>query len=195
MRIPRALVTVAALFLVLGTGSVLPAAAELTSSIPADRERTGVVRVQGREHVVAADLAEKINSGDWRDLSMEQLARAGIYPGMTALDGSGPIAKVQEHGEGITPQSAFGCNLAVCIYVFGALLHVNDWDTSAANSTYRCSYAAYWAGGSVIATTNSVCASGDFWAFWGINRSFSNNTQLCNTWIGISGRPCIRVHS
>ena len=69
---------VAALACVLGTA----ASSYASSSGPA----TEVVRVESGghivNHVVAAALANKINSGDWRNLSTQQLASAGIRPGM-----------------------------------------------------------------------------------------------------------------
>jgi hypothetical protein len=56
------------------------------SSFASSSSPTGIVRVQQSgqvvNHVIPASLAAKINSGDWGGPSMDQLASAGIRPGM-----------------------------------------------------------------------------------------------------------------
>lgn len=156
---------------------------------------TGTVKVQNRSYTVPAQLAKKINTGDWRGLSAAQLAGAGIRPGMAPPDGTKISAKFTP-GATVTPNSASGCSGRVCIYVFGSGLHVDDWDTSATNSSYLCTYAGYWVAGVLTGTSNVVCGdSGQFWAYWTPARYYINGTQLCNTWLSLSGKPCETVHS
>jgi hypothetical protein len=155
---------------------------------------TGTVRVQDRTYVVAADLANKINSGDWLGLSAEQLAGAGIHPDMPLPDGTRITATL--NSQSVVPDSASGCSQRVCIYVFGSGLHVDDWDTSATNASYLCTYSGYWTAGVLTGTSNVVCgSSGQFWAYWTPLRYYINGTRLCNTWLHLAGKPCETVHS
>ncbi len=114
-----------------------------------------------------------------------------LRPDMTGPSGTKPVARVVA-SNGVTPLSASGCNLSVCITVIGTGLYVSDWSTTAYPSTTVCSFAAYWANGVVIATSNQVCGkSGDtFYSDWPNPGFFANNTQVCNTWVQIAGRPC-----
>ena len=175
--------------------------AAATSAYASTAPATGIVRVQSNghvvDHVVSAALASKINSGDWRDLSMQQLASAGIHPGMS----SGGAAITAAAGPKIAPRSASGCNYslydAMCIYVFGSGLLVDDWDTSVSNyfALNKCSYAGYWVAGVLTGTSNVVCGNGDFWAYSTPAQYYINGTQLCNTWLGWAGKPCEKVVS
>lgn len=181
------------------------------SSLASSAPSTGVVRVQQGghvvNHVVPGSLATKINSGDWGSLSMQQLASAGIQPGMSPA-GAKVTAGAKSATEagtvsaaGIQPDSASGCNYysadIMCIYVTGSGLLVDDWDTSVANNLglYKCSYAGYWVAGVLTATSNVVCTDGDFWAYYTPGQYYINGTQLCNTWLNWSGKPCETVHS
>jgi hypothetical protein len=102
---------------------------------------------------------------------------------------------------GPQPMSASGCNSNVCIYVGGTGLIVNSWETTGYYGGTKnpfCTYAAYWAPTNVLYETSvSVCAGpGTYYSYlpsapvW-----FPNNTQICNTFVGISGKPCKTVHS
>jgi hypothetical protein len=97
----------------------------------------------------------------------------------------------------IVPLSASTCSGPVCIYVVGSGLNVSSWTTTVALPKSECSYAKYLENGVVIATSGSVCGpSGDqLESEWSDPGNFPNGTQLCNEWNGISGEPCITVHS
>ncbi len=165
----------------------------------------GTVNVQGRLHHVPKALADEINSQDWGGLTAGQLAQAGIRPGMqpdsaelakadVTLEAAqkGPVARAGKYRA--HTESAHGCNKRVCIYVWGKKLKVREWDSTAANGGYRCTYVAYWAAGKIIGTSRQVCGKSSFYSVWAINRSFKNKTKLCNTWVGLAGRPCETVH-
>jgi hypothetical protein len=119
-----------------------------------------------------------------------------LHPDMPGPNGTHPVARVEKRG-GVTPDSASGCNQSVCINVVGSGLYVSDWSTTAYPSTYVCSYAAYWANGIVIATSNEVCGNQNdvFYSDWNNPGYFPNNTQVCNTWLQIAGKPCETVYS
>lgn len=179
-----------AFFAIVLLGGILQAPAE--AQMHSSGMGMGTVMVQGHPHLVPTDLANKINSQDWTGLTASQLAKAGIYPGMSSANGA-PKATVKPRT--VQRQSAFGCTANVCIYVFGQGTYVSDWDTSAANGYgYFCSFAAYYTNASINATSNQVCGSGDFWAYWNIRYNFPKDTVLCNRWVGFAGTPCELVY-
>jgi hypothetical protein len=97
----------------------------------------------------------------------------------------------------IHPDSANGCNGAICIAISGSGLHVSDWETSVVISKTMCSSASFTANGVLVAVGSSTCGtSGDqLVADWSSPGNFANGTVLCNTWSGVSGKPCETVHS
>ena len=97
----------------------------------------------------------------------------------------------------ILPDSANGCSGAVCIFITGSGLHVSDWQTTVALSKSTCSSASFLVNGVLYASGGSECgAAGDeLVSDWESPGNFPNGTVLCNTWSGISGKPCETVHS
>jgi hypothetical protein len=97
----------------------------------------------------------------------------------------------------IQPDSANGCSGAICIAITGSGLHVSDWSTSVVISKTMCSSASFTANGVLVAVGSSTCGtSGDqLRADWSSPGNFANGTVLCNTWSGVSGKPCETVHS
>lgn len=189
--------------LVAASACVLAAA---TSGYASTGPATGTVRVMSNghieDHVVSAALASKINSGDWRDLSVQQLASVGIHPGMTAAGAAiSAVAVPRAAGHENVSESSSGCNYSLydsmCIYLFGSGLLVDDWDTSVSNyfALDKCTYAGYWVAGVLTGTSNVVCGTGDFWAYSTPAQYYINGTQLCNTWLGWAGKPCEIVRS
>ncbi|MGH9300661.1 MAG: hypothetical protein ACRD0E_02140 [Acidimicrobiales bacterium] len=122
-----------------------------------------------------------------------QGAALGIHPGMGGPNGTVPVVRqLSVHSD-----SASGCNQEVCIYVYGQGLFVQQWNTTAYFPDGTESFAAYWANGNVIATTNSFYASPGTWyeAYWTPDEYFANNTKVCNAWFNNAGFPCETVHS
>lgn len=127
-------------------------------------------------------------------MTVQQGEAQGIYPGMS-YEGSTP-SPVVTIGK-LRPASASGCNQNICIQVTGSGLTVSDWSTSAYFTDATESFAAYWANGSVIATSPAFNASPGTWYYddWGHSGTFANGTILCNTWFDNLGKPCETVHS
>lgn len=92
----------------------------------------------------------------------------------------------------VNPDSASGCNQSVCIEVTGAGNHVTRWMTTAVLPSKICTFAEYWANGELVYVGNTKCGSkGDeVSSYWSDPGDFSKGTQLCNTWSGITGKPC-----
>lgn len=127
-------------------------------------------------------------------MTVQEGAALGLTPGMS-YKGSTP-SKPVELGS-IVSDTASGCNQSVCISVIGTGLLVSDWSTKAYFPNAGEIFAAFWANGSVIATSPSVYTPpGEWWTDdWGHEAYFANGTQLCNNWWGTSGKPCETVHS
>jgi hypothetical protein len=98
---------------------------------------------------------------------------------------------------GIVPDSANGCSGAICIFVTGSGLHVSDWQTSVALSKSMCTTASFLVNGTLRASGVSQCGSAntELVSDWSSPGNFPNGSVLCNTWSGISGKPCETVHS
>lgn len=129
-------------------------------------------------------------------LTVEQAAAMGIKPGIPSQNGQIPTITAMPEGS-VVPQSAHGCNKNVCITVTGKKLHVSLWQTTGYSRAAICTFAAYWANGRIIATSNEICARSAtlYYSYLKNPGNFPNHTQLCNTWISISGKPCETVHS
>jgi hypothetical protein len=98
---------------------------------------------------------------------------------------------------GVIPDSANGCAGAVCIYVTGTGLHVSDWATSVFLSKSMCSTASFLVNGVLYASGVPECGSAndELVSDWSDPGNFPNGSVLCNTWSGVSGKPCETVHS
>jgi len=100
-------------------------------------------------------------------------------------------------GFGVMPDSANGCSGPVCIYVTGSGLHVSDWSTSLALPRNMCSTASFLVNGVLWASGTNECGStGDeLVSDWSSPGNFPNGSVVCNTWTGVSGKPCETIHS
>ncbi|HEY6493627.1 MAG TPA: hypothetical protein VIZ43_10160 [Trebonia sp.] len=199
----RIAVVISAFAMTAALGTLVPAAAE--AATPAVGTVTTDFGGHLQEHVVDAALATQINSGNWKGLSVEQLASAGIYPGMgnksTDVQLPPPVA-VAKPPSIITPDTGSGCNFnatagSMCIYVTGTGLKTTEWDSSVSNplGIDTCTYAGYWVNGQLLTTSNEVCGDGAFWAYDSGTVTWPNQTKLCNTWVNFGGEPCITVHT
>jgi hypothetical protein len=76
-------------------------------------------------------------------------------------------------------------------------LHVSDWQTSVALSKSMCTTASFLVNGTLRASGVSQCGSTntELVSDWSSPGNFPNGSVLCNTWSGISGKPCETVHS
>jgi hypothetical protein len=92
------------------------------------------------------------------------------------------------------PFTASGCSGSVCIDVQGSGTQVSDWETTAYASASVCTSADFWVNGAVERQGSTRCVAGgtQLESDW-TNTSFANGTVLCNTWTGISGKPCETV--
>ncbi len=95
----------------------------------------------------------------------------------------------------VIPESASGCNLDVCISVTGSGTHVTDWNTQGYwDGGYICTHSHYWWGLPIRTGSGACGAAGVFFSDWHQALDFPNNSQLCNTWDIIPGKPCETVH-
>jgi hypothetical protein len=137
-----------------------------------------------------------LTAGNTSFLTVAQGRVLGVRPGMAGKNGKVPTITARQTG-GIVPNSASGCNLDVCINVIGRGLTVSNWFTTAFDADPTCTFAAYWANGAVIATSNELCGGAftDYSSEWADPGDFADGTQVCNSWVTISGFPCETIHS
>lgn len=126
-------------------------------------------------------------------LTIAQGDALGVSPGMAGPNGEVPWFKVLKD----PPPSASGCNQAVCIDIIGVGLYVSGWTTNAYFTSSQETYTAYWANGTIIATsTPGYVPAGDYgYSGWSTDQYFANNTMVCNTWVAAPGKPCETIHS
>ena len=143
-----------------------------------------------------------VTPDNFSTLTQQELAAAGITPGMRAPNGDQPEVRIlpkgrNSDGGGPSIQSAFGCNKSVCIGLTGQGLIVDKWETWADGDLPTCTFAAYWANGQVIATSNEVCGgvNAQYYSWWNQPGMFADGTQACNTWVNIAGKPCKTIHA
>jgi hypothetical protein len=93
-------------------------------------------------------------------------------------------------------ESAFGCNIDVCIDIQGSGLHVEYFNTQAFGNV-GCIRAHHRANGVSIFNSALVCPSssgeGVYYSNYHYSGNFFNGEKLCATWDKISGKPCETV--
>lgn len=90
----------------------------------------------------------------------------------------------------VLPATAGGCNQAICIYV--VCTKVTKWTTEAVLQKPTCTFAMYWANGTLVRQGTVKCGSkgADVTSAWSNPGHFPAGTEVCNTWTGIPGGPC-----
>lgn len=93
------------------------------------------------------------------------------------------------------PLTASGCNQRVCIYVTGSGTLVTWWSTTAALPSSMCTFAKYWANGVLVYEGNTKCGSSgaEVHSYWADPGYFAAGIVVCNTWVGVPGKPCETV--
>ena len=90
---------------------------------------------------------------------------------------------------------ASGCNANVCISLQGHGLTVDSWHTSAyVGQSWTCRTAYFHIDGQVW-ESQVVCGSGRLETTWYPSGSFSDPSQACNSWEGVTGYPCKTIYS
>ena len=83
------------------------------------------------------------------------------------------------------------------IQVIGQGLVISNWFTQAEHEAgpYICTYSAYWGSKSTIAATgNVVCGTNAvFTAYLPGVYVYNQSGYACNTWVGITGKPCLHI--
>lgn len=133
---------------------------------------------------------------NWDDMTIADLAAIGLRPNMHS-NGQRGVIDTYIKGTSVQPNNAYGCDGSVCIQVISPSndgLTVSNWYTSADNpGGYVCTYSAYWDSLThVFDTGTEVCgnAPGQFRGSLSYPIRHPYNWTACNTWVGISGKPC-----
>ena len=134
---------------------------------------------------------------------------SAVLQAVPAASFSAPTLTVKKTKPGtVTPDSASGCSLAVCIYVDGNGLYINYVESYAVVTKDTCAIAAFKVNGNPGAFSNPVCANAgdELVGVWWTYQNFPNQTQLCasmvetiSSWSDLipvmPGEPCETVHS
>jgi hypothetical protein len=155
-------------------------------------------------------LVKRAWSGDWAKLTVKDLKAAGITPGATFAHPRGQLVGVKANVSsssddtsvgftpmtGVQPMSATGCTNwgATCIHISGSGYYVNYWETWWITGA-RCTLAGYWVKGALWRVSQEICGNsyGRYWSIWNVNGNLPGG-QVCNSWVGTSGRPCETIH-
>ncbi len=170
------------------TTAAAPGPTESTSELATSPSAGSVITLPTGDRVVLPQ--------DLDEMSIEDLAAIGLVPNMAGADHDDDgIALVDPSPGG---RSATKCDGKVCLMLVGTGLTMQQWITQATFTSADCTFASYWQGSTVLSTSGTICGEvGDVAqsAKAGMPRSFPNGTVLCNTWVGVSGKPCATVHS
>lgn len=185
------------------------------SASPAVSAETGNL-VKGAT-ITRADGVKVVLPKDWAAMSINDLAAIGIRPGQVSADAAKAglsTTSVQYAGflakgnpspsrasalSPVVPASASGCNGFVCIYVEGSHLRMDAWNTKGVANGGTETYSVWWKGYNTIWLVGNgvyVPSSGVVWSHLvaiAMPHTFPAPVQLCNTWQGISGKPCINI--
>ena len=93
------------------------------------------------------------------------------------------------------PSAETACAANTCQVVESSGDTVTDWYTETTASSSVCTYARYYANGTLVAETGTKCLSSgqEATANWSGPGAFSSGTNLCSSWYGIVGEPCTRL--
>lgn len=157
--------------------------------------------------IVLPDGSSTILPKDWGKMTVDDLAAIGIVAGRRTSDEqatrlgvavisppSAEYAGVAKLGsKSVSPMDSSGCSVDVCIYLTGTNGVVRGWSTNGFYRSTGSTFAAYWRSNIIIGTSDGVYAPrpGLVVSRWASgNLYFSQPAQLCNTWVGIAGKPC-----
>lgn len=154
---------------------------------------------------VAATGAKLSLPSNWQSLQPAQLAQYGLVPDMPApASTEGPVTTTKtEQGGGskagpqVHPNSAYVWNGSVYIGVTGAGLWVDEWYTQTAVIVPPiCTFGVFWIDFNTIwHTTPQYCSENAIYWYHYTQLQFNRPTDICNTWIGVAGKPCVYVHT
>ncbi len=93
------------------------------------------------------------------------------------------------------PFAETACSANTCQVIDSSGDTVTDWYTETTAPSAVCTYARYYANGTLVAETGSKCLSSgqEATANWSNPGAFPSGTSLCTSWYGIAGEPCTRL--
>ena len=115
-----------------------------------------------------------------------------VMSGGLLLAGAGPaVAGARPEA----PLAETACSANTCQVIDSSGDTVSDWYTETTAPSSVCTYARYYASGTLVAETGTKCLSSgqEATANWSGPGTFSSGTNLCSSWYGITGEPCTRL--
>ena len=112
--------------------------------------------------------------------------------GGSLLGGAGPAVAGTRL---VVPPAETACSANTCQVIDSSGDTVSDWYTETTASSSVCTYARYYANGTLVAETGTKCLSSgqEATANWSDPGTFSSGTNLCSSWYGIAGEPCTKL--
>lgn len=93
------------------------------------------------------------------------------------------------------PSAETACSANTCQVIDSSGDTVTDWYTQTTAPSSICTYARYYANGTLVAETGTKCLSlgQEATANWSDPGTFPSGTNLCSSWYGIAGKPCTKL--
>ncbi len=113
--------------------------------------------------------------------------------GITIKGHSAVHAEIVPLQGGASPNYAHGCDLTVCMTIYGDGLSATPWEIEGPIANGDCTYSAYW-----VPTDNPALFGPDLCNTTGapaiyrsqIDMEFSGSGQVCSTVLHTAGKPC-----
>ena len=207
-RSPALLVTlmlvISMLFAVGGTGQ---AATPISGS-----QEQSTETLRAGDSIWLPNGSKRVLPKDWSRMNLSDLAKIGVVPGLSVSSARAAALGVQVvNGSAgnatssgfratrlVTPMNADRCSTDVCINVGGGSGNVVSWSTRGLwRSGPGDTFSAYWDGPAIIDTGTIVHATGPgmvYGYFTHVPFHVNSPHQLCNSCVGISGKPCITAY-
>ena len=115
-----------------------------------------------------------------------------------AMSGGFVLAGAGQAVAGTRPAAPFAetaCSANTCQVIDSSGDTVTDWYTETTAPSSICTYARYYANGTLVAETSTKCLSSgqEATANWSNPGAFPSGTSLCTPWYGIAGEPCAKL--
>ncbi len=204
------MLVISMVFAVGGTG-------QAASPVSGSQEEQSAATLRAGDSIWLPNGLKRVLPKDWSRMSLSDLAKIGVVPGLSVsparavalgvqlVNGSagnstssGFIATRLSTRRLVTPMNADRCSTDVCINVGGGNGNVFSWSTRGLWRTGPGdTFSAYWDGPAIIDTGTIVHATGPglvYGYFTHVPFHVKSPHQLCNTWVGIAGKPCITAY-
>lgn len=165
--------------------------------------------------ITLPDGSRKTLPKDWADMTAKDLVAIGIRPGMTMTretarrlgidlpEGMSEISSPKDRYSAapadVQPMDAGASDGDVRNYVWGDNGVIQEWDTEGLwRGGPGSTYSGWWGPPDTLITTGDGTPTAGqgmvYSSFVQVPFHVDQQTYLCTTWVGISGKPCVDAH-